>query len=351
MLSLRPITYHVRRALRLNREDIAAAAVEQWEIAPAEVMEVPPAIHVSSQIERITRTEFAPLDHTIRSLAGNPAELTGPTTAYRLRDVDIIDGVLYSRGLSLHLRARKHRLPLPRHTEHRASGSLYETWVGNRWFGNWLVDDCLSYRLTEESGAPAVTTSACSAHVPRYEELLGMRPDRIGDTHFDELIVFADQANNSHRKARAREMRQRLLRGRTPLPTPGVFLVRGRYGNARVLHNEEEIASRLASEWGFRVMLPEDHSVDELIEACGAARIVAGVEGSQLAHGVPVMPPGGTLLTIQPPDRATTAMKLFTDRWQQRFAIVIGQGAAESFSVEWDDVVRTLDRINAETAQ
>jgi Glycosyltransferase 61 len=350
MLSLRPTTYRLRRALRLDRKGIAAAAIERWVIAPAELMEVPPAIYVPGQIERIARTEFAPLDHTIRSLAGDPAEPVDATVAYRLRDVHIVDGVLYSRGLSLHLRARKHRLPLPRRTKNINSGSLYETWVGNRWFGNWLGDDCLSYRLTEETGAPPVTTSVSCGHVPRYEELLAMRPRRIGDTHFDELIVIDDHANNNHRKARAQDMRRRLLRGRNTLPTPGVLLVRGRHGSARVLENEEQIASRLESEYGFRVMQPEDHSVDELIEACGEARIVAGVEGSQLAHGLAVMPAGGTLLTLQPPDRATTALKLLTDRWQQRFAIVIGQGAAESFSVDWGDVARTLDRIEAVTA-
>ena len=177
-----------------------------------------------------------------------------------------------------------------------------------------------------------------------------MRPRRIGDTRFDELIVIDDHANNNHRKGRAQDMRRRLLRGRNTLPTPGVFLVRGRHGSARVLENEEQIASRLAAEYGFRVMQPEDHSVDALIEACGQARIIAGVEGSQLAHGLAVMPAGGTLLTLQPPDRATTAMKLLTDRWQQRFAIVIGQGVAESFSVDWGDVARTLDRIGAVTA-
>jgi hypothetical protein len=350
MLSLRPITYRFRHMLGLSNDELAAAAVESWEIAPAEVKEVPPAICLPGQTERITRTEFAPLDVVIRSLAGDPAERIDPTMAYRLRDVDIVDGVLYSGGLSLHLRARKRRLPLSRRPERQTSGSLYETWVGNRWFGNWLLDDGLSYRLAEDTGAPVTTMPVRAGHVPRYEELLDIKPNCIGDAHFDELIVFDDHANNSHRMARAQDMRRRLLKGRSPQPNPGVFLFRGRSGDLRVLENEQEIAERLVSERGFRVMFPEDHSVDELMDACGSTRVVAGIEGSHLTHGIAAMPPGGTVLTIQPADRATTALKLLSDRWQQRFAMIVGQGGANSFRIEWDEVARTLDRIETATA-
>ena len=66
--------------------------------------------------------------------------------------------------------------------------------------------------------------------------------------------------------------------------------------------------------------------------------------------GIAAMPPGGTLLTLQPPDRATTAMKLLTDRWQQRFAMVVGRGQAESFRIDWGEVVATLELVQAENA-
>ena len=350
MLSLRPITYRLLRTFGLGRDTLAEMAVERWEIAPAEVMNVPPAIILPGQVERITRTEFAPLDVVLASLTGNPAEQVGPTTAYRLRDVDLVDGVLYSGGLTLHLRARTRRLPLYRRPKRQGSGSLYETWVGNRWFGNWLLDDCLSYRLAEETGAPVTTMPISGGHVPRYEELLDMAPRRIEDAHFDELIVFDDYANN-HRKARAQDMRRRLLKGRDPKPHPGVFLFRGRTGDLRVMENEEEIAKRMERERGFRVMFAEEHSVDDLMDACGGARVIAGIEGSQLNHGIAVMPPGGTLFTIQPADRATTAMKLLSDRWQQRFAMLVGIGGAHSFRVAWDEVARTLDQIESATAE
>lgn len=48
---------------------------------------------------------------------------------------------------------------------------------------------------------------------------------------------------------------------------------------------------------------------------------------------------------MQPADRATTAMKLLTDRWQQRFALMVGHGTAEGFRIEWSEVQATLDLI------
>lgn len=348
MLSWRPLSYRLRR-LTGAAPDLAQAAVERMEIAPAETVAVPPALILPGQAERITRTEFATRDVVLRSLAGDAAERMAPTLAWRLRDVDIIDGVLYAGGACLHLRQRS-RPPRPARLRDAGRGALYETWVGNRWFGNWLLDDCLSYRLAEAAGDPVTTMPERGGHVPRYEALLGMAPRRIADAHFDELTVFDDHSNNSHRMARAQDMRARLLAGRSPpTPCPGVFLLRGRSGDARNLLNEAEIAARMERDYGFRTVFPEDHGVDELIGICAGARVIAGIEGSQLNHGIAAMAPGGTLFTLQPADRATTAMKLLSDRWGHHFAMVVGHGGAAAFRVDWDDIARTMDLIAART--
>ncbi|MDT1061322.1 glycosyltransferase family 61 protein [Paracoccus sp. CPCC 101403] len=350
MLSLRPLTYRLGLMLGLGTPEIALAAEERWEIAPAEIRRVLPAIILPGQAERITRAEFTTMPHLLTSLKGDPAELVGPTMGYRLRDVDVVDGVVYSNGMTLHLRQRRSKLGLGKLRD-MGRGAMYESWVGNRWFGNWLTDDCLTYRLAETAGQPITTRQAGAGHVPRYEELLSMAPGRMTDAHLDEAILFDDHPNNGHRIDRAQDMRSRLL-GALPVAGPqSVFLLRGHSGDHRILENEREIAERLERDLGFRIMFPEDHSVDDLMAACANAPIVAGVEGSQLNHGLVAMPPGSTLLTIQPPDRATTAMKLLTDRWQQRFAMVIAHGNSSSFSVDWQDLVRTVDLIHTSGAK
>lgn len=347
MPSLRPIHNRLRRLLGAGRREFLDTAAERWEISPAETVAIPPGIWLPDQVEHIAQTEFGGLPDILGQMQGDPAEAIAPTMGYRLRDVDFVDGVLYARGAELHLRQRKQSgMTYPRPAE-SLSAALYESWIGNRWFGNWLLNDCLTYRLAGTAGQPATSAPVRDGHVRRYEELLGMAPRRIGDVHFDELVFFDDLHNNSGRRARAQENRARILAGRKLQPLPGVFIYRGASGDARILENEAEIAERLEAEYGFRTLYVDRHDADEIAEAAGAARIVAGVEGSQLAHGVIAMPPGGTLLTLQPADRVTTSLKLLTDCWQQNYAMVVGAGTARGYRVAWDQVRRTLDLIAA----
>ena len=111
----------------------------------------------------------------------------------------------------------------------------------------------------------------------------------------------------------------------------------------RVLTNERAIAERLAEHRGFRVLDPMISTVEEIVNACGGARIIMGVEGSHLVHGLMVMPPEAVLFVIQPPDRVVSVLKLFTDRQEQAYALVVGQGTDEEFSAEWTEIDRTLD--------
>jgi hypothetical protein len=250
--------------------------------------------------------------------------------------------VLYGSRAQTHLRARRQRLPIYRAPDAIAFATLYESWVGNRWFGNWLTDDCVAYLLAEAHGSP-VTTRPASGHVPDYEARLGMAPIRVANVHFDELVIFSDHANNGGRRDRARRVRDRLIGGREVAEHPGVFLVRGASGEQRVLVNEMEIAQRLARERGFRVLDPAKTSVDAIVDACAGARVVAGIEGSQMSHGQIVQAPGSTMLALFPPDRVVSVMKMPADRDGQRFAVVIGEGRAREFKVSADEVLATLD--------
>lgn len=345
MHSLRPLHNRLRRLAGQARPQFYDLAVERWEISPAEEVEIAPGIWLPDQVEQIAQTEFGALPDILAQMRGDPAEPTPPTMGYRFRDVDFVDGVLHARGGQMHLRKQSRRgigYPRPRQA---ISGALYESWIGNRWFGNWLLNDCLAYRLAEQAGHPVTSAPVRGGHIRRYEELLGMTPGRIGDVHFDELVLFDDLHNNRGRQGRAQENRARLLAGRKPEPLPGVFIFRGASGDARLLENEAEIAERLEVEYGFRTLYVDRHDADQMVEAAGAAQLVVGVEGSQLAHGVIAMPPGGTVLTLQPADRVTTSLKLLTDCWRQRYAMVVGAGTAGGYRVEWDQLRRTLDLI------
>ena len=342
MISFRPAMHLLKKACGWQEPELEATASERWVIAPGDKRYIQPAKFLPGQLERIRAAEFGSVEEVVRDLRGDFDATQGPTLGFRLKHVDFVDGVLYAPGAFKHLRRRRHKYPAYLIPDERVSGALYESWIGNTWFGTWLCEDCLTYPLAEQYGAPVTTAPPPQGHVATYEVKLGHRPRRIERSHFDELIVFSDGAHNAHRKARADQLRTRIVAGVPVQPSPGVFLLRGNSGMRRLLLNEREIADKVAAINGFRVLDPMNSTVDEIIAACAGARVVMGVEGSQLVHGLMVMPPDATLFVIQPPDRAVSALKVITDRQGQGFAFVVGTGSQDGFTASWDEIERTF---------
>lgn len=343
MISFHPGIQALRKAFGRPWPDLEAAATDRWTIAPAVRRHVAPARFLPGQLDRVRGVDFGSRDEIVASLRGGFDCTESETLGFRLRNVELADGVLYAPGAVRHLRRRRRRSPIHHTPTEVTRGALYESWVGNRWFGNWLLDDCLTYRLAERFGTPVTTTPRGAGHMARYERLLGIDPKRVDSVRFDELIIFGDMPHNHGKARRADQLRTRLTGAVRPEPHPGVFLLRGEYGERRVLRNERAIAETLRRERGFRILDPMNATVDELIAACAGAQVVAGVEGSQLVHGLMVMPRDAVLFVIQPPDRVLSVLKMTTDRQGQVFAFVIGEGSTDGFTARWDEIDRTLD--------
>ncbi|WP_020084191.1 glycosyltransferase family 61 protein [Hyphomicrobium zavarzinii] len=346
MISFRPALHALKQACGLPQAEIESAAVERWVVAPSETRFIPPAKFLPGQIERIREAEFGSVASVVRDFRGGYDAVQEDTLGFRLKDVDLVDGVLYASGAIKHLRPRHRKWPAYLQPREVVSGALYESWVGNTWFGSWLSDDCLTYRLAEKYGAPVTTTMTTGGHVPTYESKLGMKPRRINRAHFEHLILFRDLSQNSHKKARADQFRERVIAGIPHDAHAGVFLLRGSTGMRRVLANERAIAEELASKRGFRILDPSTAPVEEIVSACAGARVVAGVEGSHLVHGLLVMPPDATLFVVQPPERAVSALKVITDRQGQTFAFVVATGGENEFIADAGEIQRTLDLVS-----
>lgn len=335
----------LRNLLGRAPADIAARATERWTLAPGGCVHVRPAKFLDGQLERIRGASFGTVADVIRDFRGGYDAPQAPTLGFRLKDVALIDGVLYSASTVRHLRRRLRRGPAAIVPRDHMTGSLYESWSGNRWFGNWLSDDCLAYPLAANHG-PVATSSPHEPgrHRAAYELALGMRPRLLSSAWFDELFLFDDSAHNAFKRARAERLRRQLVGG-TVQEHPGVFLLRGSGGDPRVLANECGIADRLATKRGFRIIDVAHASLAQIIADCAGAAVVAGVEGSHLVHGLMLMPPRARLLTIQPPNRVVSVLKLVTDRQGQDFSLVIGVGPDACFRVDPDEIERTLDLV------
>nr|WP_314262178.1 glycosyltransferase family 61 protein [uncultured Devosia sp.] len=324
--------------------DFWSRAVEIWTVSAGDEQRFPAAIFLPGQLDRIENTVFGDLNDTITALTKDEAQSISPTIAARFRDVLLSDGVLYKDSASYHLARRSRRIPPLGRPPRMETGAIYDSWVGVRYFGNWLMDDCETYRLAEATGKPVTIHAGAPGHRQEYEKRLAIAPIRTSFAHFDELILFQDLANNSGKKARAADRRRRLLDSIPPAsPHPGVFLMRGQTGDPRLLVNEQRLAEDLAARYGIQIVHIMEHSVESLVRACAGARLLIGVEGSQLVHALAVMPPGGTMLVLMPPDRVTAAMKLMTDRLDLNFAMVIGSGTTGGFEINPNEIDATLD--------
>ena len=85
-----------------------------------------------------------------------------------------------------------------------------------------------------------------------------------------------------------------------------------------------ELAEHLRDRRGFRIIDPAKSDVATIVAACAGARVVVGIEGSHLIHGVNLLPLGGSLLVLQPPNRLLCFFKYLTDRDHQNFGFVVG---------------------------
>jgi hypothetical protein len=345
----------MRKLTRKPSLNLQSVAVKSWDIAPGEVAIAPPAFYLPNQLDRVTGwagDQFYPFEHPRRTMEGIGRVEHGPTRGYLLKDAWLIDGTVFNGDAKSWLSPRTSRLPGIRVETEIQRGALYCTAGGNRWFGSWLMDDCITYPLACEEGVPvttAVSDKLASAsrhgilHAPGYEDWLGMKPVRLRNGFFRELVIFDDLSQNRHKHLRFREMGDKLLSHVNANSHPGVFILRGNKGELRLLRNELELAERLRDRRGFRIIDPATSDVPTIVAACAGARVVVGIEGSHLIHGVNVLQPGGSLLVLQPPNRFLCFFKYLTDRDQQNFGFVVGKQEGDGFSVDGDEVERTLD--------
>ena len=326
---------------RRSAPPIVALADKTWEIAPAEAAETSRAYFLSGQLERVVGWTFAS-EHPRREMEGWSVR-NEATRGFLLKDVWLCDGSLYKNDAYSWLTPRSDIFPRFRVDREIERGALFCTAMGNRYFGQWLMDDCVTYPMAVEEGLPVMTDQPTNPHTSAYEDWLDMKPLRLHNAFFRELVVFEDYGQNQHKHRRFRSLGEKLLSHVEVKEHPGVFIIRGSTGSARILRNEAEIAERLCDKRGFRIVDPARLDVPSIVAACAGARTVVGVEGSGLIHGVLTLPEGGSILTLQPPNRFVSVFKHLADRDGQHFGFVVGLPEGNDFRIDADEVERTLD--------
>lgn len=341
------------RLLRRPSHTLQSVAVKTWEIAPSETSTAPPAFYLPDQLERVTGWgDFYPNEHPRRTMEGRYTTGHNATKGFLLKDVWLIDGAFYKDDAYSWMSPRTGWWPQARVECEIDRGAVFCTAGGYRYFGSWIMDDCVAYPLACDEGIPITTTKTAYQtattqsgifHAPGYTDWFGMNPTHVHTAFFRELVIFEDLSQNRHRHLRFRNMSDRLISHVQFSPHPGVFILRGRSGDLRLLHNELELAEYLHDRRGFRILDPAKSDVPSIVATCAGAQTIVGVEGSHLIHGIVALQPGGSLLTLQPPDRFLSGYKYHTDREHQNFGFVVGHAQSKGFHIDPEEVERTLD--------
>lgn len=339
-----------QRVLRLlaGRKSFKDLADKQWAICPSDSSYPSPAIFLEGELDKVTAVqEETSLEHERRRVQGGIQVIHAPTMAYRLTDVYLVDGSVYKNAMRYSLSKAKPKFVVPGETNYMSSGVLACSFVGNRYFGHWMTDDVPMTFAAQQLGEAVRTSHPLTIHQIQYSSLFEIQPISLSKAKFKELLILEDLGQNQYKRHRYDRMKTALKQTTLARKCQDVMLLRGTSGVARILVNENEVAEFLTKQ-GFDILQPDEQmSAREIVARTLGARIVVGVEGSQLAHALFTMEANGVLLVLQPPYRFNNPLKDIIDCMDIRYSFMVGKQVDKGFEIDLEHLARTLERIHS----
>lgn len=350
--SLAPFTSRLAQRLPGSRP-LDSYAVESVVICGAEEQPMRAAVYPDGELDRVTGVhEFSGGLADELHLATRELVQHTETIARRMRDVIVTDGLLCNHRAYRRLTFGRPTAGPVAIQQVDETVAFCSTDAGNDYFAHFLLDDATTALLGAEFGQVVFggVSAGRTAHCRDYMSRFNIQYTESASARFRDLWWFTDHPQNSHRRARLEQLRARLRAHYAPAPTVApVYLQRGSSGSPRVLDNEAEIETLLSAR-GFAIIDPETLTADELCRHINGARLVVGIEGSQLAHGLLNLHPGGGLLCIQPAARFNAVFRSFCNSAGLDWGFVVAEGTAERFSVSADRLLAVADRLLEQSA-
>ena len=342
---LPPAIARLSRRLFGAPPSIEAVAARTWCIEPEHTTLAPRAVYEPSDLDRVTGLGDSTTLQRERERVEGGECVHGQITAWELRDAVLSRSHIYKGLLKHRVDARREGWFNFASAKPVSDGVLACTFYGGVYFGHSIKDDMPLTLLAESLGNPVRSSASLHAHQAAYLRMARLHSTPHDSARFDRLLVIDDNHQSKSRVQRTREIRSR-IRAYLPKPVhPGVFIKRGGSGSSRRLENEAEVIALFVAR-GFSVVDPEKMDAHEVLARVSGAKIVAGVEGSHLSHGVLSCADDCTYLILQPPSRFNNVFKDFTDAMDMRYAFIVGQQAAGSdFRIDTGELARMFDRL------
>jgi Glycosyltransferase 61 len=333
---------HVRRTFA-GPGTLESTAARREVICPEEKAELSPAIVLPGQLERVIG---APAES---SVAAEIEAMTtrqvshAPTIAYHIRGAALLDGSVYAGRMRHFLfgdlrSAEKSPVRIEK-------AALASTFIGIKYFGHWLKDDCTLRLLCEDLGNPLCVRVPSHPDIASYSAYFQQDWSTSTDKAWiDHLLIMQDFGQNSFKKNRYEILRSRL---RAKLGNQQVnsliYLKRGSTGVSRLVHNEREIIDALAKR-GATVLDVGSDRLERILTGLSQARLVISMEGSHCAHCVAALPSGSGLMLLQPPNRFCANQRGWADCLSIRSGFVVGEMVGpSSYSFSISEILETAD--------
>ena len=333
------------KRLLLGPGTLQSAAYRQEVLCVEEKVQMRPAVFLSGQIDPVTGTAIESTKAKEIAAATLPTAIHAPAIAYHIRNAILFDGCIY-HGRLKHLVADKSVCySLSSELQHFGTVGLASSYIGTKYFGHWLTDDCLRYLLAERNGQPLCLRRPVYAegHQEQYQSYFGQNWTPVDRARIDHLIVYQDFAQNSLKRLRYRLLRER-VRARLVADDSRtlVYIRRGALGARRVIQNEEEIIAVLIKH-GFIIVDMEFDSLQRLLETLATAKVVVSVDGSHGAHCAFSVPENSGLIVLQPPDRFVAWHRGWSEAVGMRFGFVVGARGERGYCFSCSEILQTMD--------
>jgi hypothetical protein len=179
-------------------------------------------------------------------------------------------------------------------------------------------------------------------HQTEYEGYFNQDWTPLDRARIEDLVIFQDFAQNSHKIKRYNLLRTRIRARLIGRRSPFVYLRRGNSGVARLIKNEDEILEALTKK-GFVVVDVASDSLDHVLSHLVDAKIVVSMEGSHVAHCCFSIPESSGLIVLQPPDMFTAIHRGWAEGLSVRFGFVVGDHGGAGYYFSLSDLLRTVE--------
>ncbi|MGH6780819.1 MAG: hypothetical protein ACREB5_01750, partial [Sphingomonadaceae bacterium] len=217
-----------------GRHDMFRDADEQMVISGAVERDAPPAICLAGDFERVTSVQEETDWQVERDRLQPGRHVHGATVAYRIPDVIMAHGNLFSKNSYLSLRKYDGPNVLAGAIEEIDEAMLCTSFVAERYFGHWLRDGLLYEELAAQFGtAPLVCERKPWIHERGYRQALSLHARHIIRARIRKLWIVDDRGLNASWAARLGALRGRLRAAAPPAGPRYVYLRRGVTGSPR----------------------------------------------------------------------------------------------------------------------